>query len=212
MNRAYELARADVGTLEWGDGHNPKVVAYFRDAGNAWVKDDETAWCAAFVGAMLERSGIPGTGKLNARSYLDWGEPVALEDARPGDVVVFSRGDPKGWQGHVAFFVEEDVNSIAVLGGNQKNAVNVSNYGKARLLGIRRAPAWNKQPARDWDALDSWDDPDLPPDLDVWSAPAPATSPVEPRNAPAAPVTAPEPKPAPPPSLWQRIKRWWRRL
>lgn len=138
MNKAYTLARKDEGTWEWRDGHNPKVVQYFADVGHAWVKDDETAWCAAFVGAMLKRAGMPHTGQLNARSYLNWGEPVALEDAQEGDIAVFSRGDPNGWKGHVAFYVSHKGAHISVLGGNQDNQVNEKNYAKSRLLGIRR--------------------------------------------------------------------------
>jgi uncharacterized protein (TIGR02594 family) len=91
--KAYELAKAEVGTVEWKDGSNPKVVAYFKDSGNAGVKDDATAWCAAFVGAMLARSGVKGTGKMTARSYLEWGDPVDRSDAKPGDIVVFKRGN-----------------------------------------------------------------------------------------------------------------------
>lgn len=136
---AYELAKAEVGTVEWAKGDNPKVVAYFKDSGNAGVKDDETAWCAAFVGAMLKRAGQKGTGKLNARSYLDWGVPVDRKDAREGDIVVFKRGN-SSWQGHVAFFVKDNGTTISVLGGNQSNAVNVKGYKAADLLGIRRAP------------------------------------------------------------------------
>lgn len=151
MNKAFELARAEIGTVEWRDGHNPKVVAYFRDSGNAGVKDDETAWCAAFVGAMLRRAGISGTGKLNARSYLDWGIPVDRKDAQPGDVVIFKRGN-SSWQGHVAFFVKDRGKLIDVLGGNQSNAVNIKGYQAAALLGIRRASgaaASAKAPAAD---------------------------------------------------------------
>jgi len=143
---AYELAKAEVGTVEWKDGHNPKVVAYFRDSGNAGIKDDETAWCAAFVGAMLARAGLKGTGKLTARSYLEWGSPVARKDAREGDIVVFKRGN-SSWQGHVAFFVKDNGNTITVLGGNQSNAVNRKPYSAASLLGIRRmAPQPPKAP------------------------------------------------------------------
>lgn len=135
---AYELAQKEVGTVEWEKGDNPKVVAYFKDSGNAWVKDDETAWCAAFVGAMLKRAGIKGTGKLTARSYLDWGVPVERKDARPGDIVIFERGN-SSWQGHVGFFVKDRGALIDVLGGNQSNAVNVKGYQASKLLGIRRA-------------------------------------------------------------------------
>jgi uncharacterized protein (TIGR02594 family) len=134
----YKLAQAEVGTFEWGDGSNPKVLAYFKDAGHGNISDDAVPWCAAFVGAMLERCGISGTGKLNARSYLDWGVPVELENARPGDVVIFKRGNST-WQGHVAFYVDQNGSSIKVLGGNQSDAVNVKPYSKAKLLGIRRA-------------------------------------------------------------------------
>jgi uncharacterized protein (TIGR02594 family) len=133
---AYDLAQKEVGTVEWAKGDNPKVLAYFKDSGNAWVNDDETAWCAAFVGAMLERSGVKGTGKLNARSYLDWGMPVERKDARPGDVVIFKRGT--GWQGHVGFFVKDRGALIDVLGGNQSDAVNIKPQQSASLLGIRR--------------------------------------------------------------------------
>ena len=136
---AYELAKAEVGTVEWAKGNNPKVVAYFKDSGNPGVTDDETAWCAAFVGAMLKRAGIKGTGKLNARSYLDWGTPVERKNAQPGDVVVFRRGN-SSWQGHVAFFVKDRGALIEVLGGNQSNAVNVKGYQASALLGIRRPP------------------------------------------------------------------------
>lgn len=143
---AYEMAKAEVGTVEWANGNNPKVVAYFKDSGNPGVMDDETAWCAAFVGAMLKRAGIKGTGKLNARSYLDWGTPVARKDAQPGDVVVFKRGN-SSWQGHVAFFVKDRGALIDVLGGNQSNAVNIKGYHSAALLGIRRPPKATAKPA-----------------------------------------------------------------
>lgn len=139
-NPAYELAQKDIGTWEWADGHNPKVVQYFHDVGHEWVKDDETAWCAAFVGAMLKRAGMPHTGKLNARSYCEWGEGLLLKNAKEGDIVVFSRGDPNGWQGHVGFFVKHAGKYIEVLGGNQANQVNIKRHPVSRLIAVRRAP------------------------------------------------------------------------
>lgn len=136
---AYELAEKEIGTVEWKDGHNPKVVAYFQDSGHPGVKDDETAWCAAFVGAMLKRAGSVGTGQLTARSYLKWGAEVPRSEARPGDIVVLKRGN-SSWQGHVGFFVQDNGKSITILGGNQSNAVNRKAYSVdgGQLLGIRR--------------------------------------------------------------------------
>jgi len=138
-NPAYELAKQDLGTWEWKEGHNPKVVKYFHDIGHEWVQDDETAWCAAFVGAMLKRGGMSQTGKLNARSYTTWGEEVSLDEAQHGDIVVFTRGDPDGWQGHVGFYEKHNGTDVWVLGGNQGNQVNVKPYPRSRLLSVRRA-------------------------------------------------------------------------
>lgn len=135
--RAYELAKAEIGTVEWQDGSNPKVLAYFRDAGHPEVKDDATAWCAAFVGAMLHRAGLPNTGKLTARSYLEIGRQIDRKDAQEGDLVIFERGGST-WQGHVGFFVKDLGDRITVLGGNQANAVSLRSYDAKGLLGIRR--------------------------------------------------------------------------
>jgi len=147
-NRAFELAQEDLGTWEWGDGHNPKVVQYFHDVGHEWVQDDETAWCAAFVGAMLKRAGLPHTGKLNAQSYKTWGEHVDPEKARPGDIVVFWRQSPDSWKGHVGFFARwTDEGDPVVLGGNQANQVNMTPYPRDRLLAVRRDPS-TKTPSK----------------------------------------------------------------
>ena len=140
MRKVYEIAERELGTWEWAEGHNPTVVNYFAEVGHEWVKDDETAWCAAFVGAMLRRAGLSHTGKLDARSYLDWGVEVPLSEAERGDVVVLWRGRPDGWKGHVAFLHEiTESGDLMLLGGNQGNQVNVTKYSKDRLLGVRRA-------------------------------------------------------------------------
>ena len=139
--RAYEKGKTFIGVSEIpGPTDNPKIVKWFDDTGNGWVLDDETPWCAAFVGSMLEQSGLRSTRKLNARSYLDWGSPVRLADARNGDIVAFWRGRKDGWEGHVGFYSGQTTANIKVLGGNQGNKVSHALYGKDRLLGIRRYP------------------------------------------------------------------------
>ena len=140
---AYELAKTFNGLREIrGPEDEQKIVQMFADVGHAWVKDDETAWCAAFVGAMLERSGLPSTRKLNARSYLDWGEEVDPADAQPGDLLVFWRERPDSWKGHVAFATGR-INSkvVEAYGGNQKNRVGADRYPRRRLISVRRMPA-----------------------------------------------------------------------
>lgn len=118
-----------------GARHNPRIVEWFARVGHGWVRDDETPWCAAFVGACLLEAGYPSTGKLNARSYLDYGE--ALDKPQRGCIAVFSRGDDAGWQGHVGFFLRDLGDQIEILSGNDRNSVAVGTYLKKRLLGYR---------------------------------------------------------------------------
>lgn len=130
----------DFAATMMGKGEVPDnaTLQEFMKNGGQNLDPATTAWCAAFVNASLSHAGMEGTGKLNARSFLNWGQEVT--DPQRGDVAVFTRGDPNGWQGHVGFFDGyDDDGNIRVLGGNQSDGVNVSSYAKDRLLGFRRA-------------------------------------------------------------------------
>lgn len=117
-----------------GGADNARIVGYFREAGHASVKDDETAWCAAFLGAMLERTGQRSTRSLRARSYVTWG--AGIDVPRLGAVAVLTRGsDPA--LGHVGFVVGETDDALYLLGGNQSNAVTVQAFSRSRLLALR---------------------------------------------------------------------------
>jgi uncharacterized protein (TIGR02594 family) len=130
------LARGELGTREVaGNTDNPRVVAYYADAGHAEVKDDETAWCAAFVGAMLKRSGLTPSGSLMARSYLKWGMDAGAP--RAGCVAVLWRGSPDAATGHVGFVVAWSSTHVVLLGGNQSNGVTEARYPRDQVLGWR---------------------------------------------------------------------------
>ena len=135
----YDIAQGYIGTTEApGAADNPEILEMYATIGQDWIEHDEVAWCAAFVGHCLEKAGLRSTRKLTARSYLEWGIPIEMADAQPGDIVVFRRGN-SAWQGHVGFFVAQSGAWIEVLGGNQGDAVNVKRYPAAKLLGVRRA-------------------------------------------------------------------------
>ena len=138
---AYDLAKTFEGLKEIrGSKHESKILDFFAEVGHSWVKDDETAWCAAFVGAMLERAGLESTRKLNARSYLEWGEHVDPNDIQEGDIIVFWRKGKNSAYGHVAFFYGYNTNGdFIVLGGNQSDSVNYQVYAKERFLAARRS-------------------------------------------------------------------------
>lgn len=132
----FETALNEYGEEEIvGSKTNPRVLEYFIKSQNSWVKDDETAWCAAFVAYCLETANIKSTRKLNATSYMAWGKPTTKP--KLGDIVVFWRISPTSGYGHVAFFVKERNGFIYTLGGNQSNMVCIEKYPKSQLLGYR---------------------------------------------------------------------------
>jgi uncharacterized protein (TIGR02594 family) len=149
MNNIFEIAGRYLGEREIsGIKHNPVIVDMFAKAGNSGIKDDETAWCAAYVGAVLHDAGLRGTGKLNARSYLNWGKGVAFKDAQEGDIVVLWRESRSSWKGHVAFFVRFEGDNVILRGGNQRDSVSDATYQRHKILDIRRAPEPRTNPTQ----------------------------------------------------------------
>ena len=134
-----KIALSQFGVTEIvGKEHNPIIVKYSNDIGYKGVVDDETAWCSIFINWCAMKSGLERSGKLDARSWLKVGEEI--KKPQPEDVVIFWRGDPKGWKGHVGMFINysEDKKFINCLGGNQNNQVKISPYTIDKLLGFRR--------------------------------------------------------------------------
>ena len=146
LPRQFELAKKYCGNTKEikGSKHNPSIVEMFETVGHSWVESDEVAWCAAFLGTCFEKVGIRSTRALNARSYENWGIEVSnkdinIDDAKPGDVVVLWRQDPKSWKGHVAFYDKHDKKYVYILGGNQRDEVSIAKYPRDRIVTIRRA-------------------------------------------------------------------------
>lgn len=105
------------------------------------------AWCGAFVGTVM-RMYDPHVkfdfNILGARQWMKFGVECSPQY---GAVLVFWRGSPNGWKGHVGLYVGEDATHYHVLGGNQSNAVTVSRIKKTRLIGAR-FPVGAKQNGR----------------------------------------------------------------
>lgn len=118
-----------------GVQHNDSIVKYAKEAGFAWVNDDETPWCSIFMNWIAMKTGYERTNKANAKSWLEIGIPVSTPET--GDVVVFSRGANTA-QGHVGLFIAKRYGLVYVLGGNQGDAVSITPYKESDVIGYRK--------------------------------------------------------------------------
>lgn len=126
-------ARKHIGETEIkGAKHNPLITLWWKLIKRGGIKDDETPWCAAFVGAMLESAGITSSRFESAKSYLTWGSVIPAPIL--GCIVVFTRNGG----GHVGFVVGADgKGNLLVLGGNQSDQVNIRTFPRDRVAGYR---------------------------------------------------------------------------
>ena len=127
-------ARKHIGTREIpGSQHHQKILQWWKSIKRGGIRDDETPWCAAYVGGCLEAVGIVSSRFESARSYLQWGKPIAPPVV--GAVAVLGRA---GGGGHVGFVVGQDAQGrVILLGGNQGNAVNEAAFDSSRVIGYR---------------------------------------------------------------------------
>lgn len=131
-----QAARLYIGLREIPGIQHDSTILGWLELLKSKIRDDETPWCATYVGGIFESIGIKSTKSLAARSYLDWG--VKIDEPVVGCVVVFWRGSPKGWSGHVGFVVGRDAeNRLLVLGGNQNDQVSIEPFDESRVLGYR---------------------------------------------------------------------------
>lgn len=133
MTKWIDEAKKHIGLKEIkGSAHNSHIIMFWKAIKRGGIKDDETPWCAAFVGAMLESVGIISSRYESAKSYEKWG--IKLDDPVYGCVVVFTRDGG----GHVGFVVGQDKSgNLLVLGGNQGDAVNVKAFKRDRVTSYR---------------------------------------------------------------------------
>jgi uncharacterized protein (TIGR02594 family) len=132
------IARKDLGLREVaGPASNPEIMRYWSACDYDPPEGDETAWCSAAANNWMQKAGQPGTRQPNARSWERWG--AELKTPKLGCIVVFWRGSPTSWQGHVALYIGpgDKPGHIKVLGGNQGNSVSIAEYPASQVIGYR---------------------------------------------------------------------------
>ena len=129
------VAASEMGVATFPPGQsNPRITEYNAHT-NIRGYDDKASWCSSFVNWSFDQVGVRGTGSALARSWLNWGEPLA--EAVVGCVVILSREERIGWKGHVGFFLRSSANSVYLLGGNQLKEVREHFYPTTSVLGYR---------------------------------------------------------------------------
>lgn len=148
------IKEMDAGISEIaGPGDDPRIVQYHSTT-TLDATDDEVPWCSSFVNWCVERAGFAPTRSAMARSWLEWG--IQLDPPAYGSIVIISRGGgeqpgPKviNAPGHVGFYVGHSRPlELAILGGNQGDAVSIHHYPQSRVLGFRWAVPPRPDPLR----------------------------------------------------------------
>lgn len=140
IDKPYWFMRAEtyIGQKEIaGTRHNPVILRMWQRI-RAPFTDDETPWCAGFVGSVLEECNILSTRSAAALSYRTWG--IGCPWPTVGAIAYMSRRNSAGKLvgGHVAFVAGKDfAGNIILLGGNQGNMVRLSPFAASRIQGYR---------------------------------------------------------------------------
>ena len=126
---------AEIGVAQYPAGQSNPRIARYHAGTNLNGYDDKAAWCSSFVNWCLAQAGIAGTGSALARSWLEWGQPLAKP--QPGCIAVLYRDDPASWKGHVGFYLRADAQHVFLLGGNQLGQVCEHFYPAESVLAYR---------------------------------------------------------------------------
>jgi len=149
LNANLDATLAESQAGQWPNRQSANVKACFAELGR--LDSYPNAWCAAYAGTMLKRSGITYLqNELKAFNFRNkkWGKPVSLNDYsqwRYNDLVVFNFS-------HVAFVrgIDTSTMSIQVIGGNQHDSLTQINFGHGSLSQICYvARAWDLPPEFD---------------------------------------------------------------
>lgn len=150
-----KIARSYLGLAEIpGPKHEPVILEMWKSIGLGGIKDDETAWCAAFTGFVLKQAGLNFLKSGSARAYQNYvaetGAGKVLRQPAYGCIVPMWTGSKSGWTGHVGFCVgvqDGKPENLMILAGNQGNKVSIAPFPKSKALAFiwpSVAPANNR--------------------------------------------------------------------
>lgn len=118
---------------------NPALKAFLKSDGKTVGDPAKIPWCGDFVQTCIALALPRETLPSNPYGAINWLKFGKSSKPKKGAVLVFWRGSPNGWEGHVGFYIGEDATHYHVLGGNQSDMVSLTRIAKNRLRadGIR---------------------------------------------------------------------------
>ncbi len=135
-------ARRLIGVREVpGAANNPVIMGWgnrlgARVLGIAYGADS-VPWCGLFAAHCVTVAGLkPPAIAIRAKAWAGFGTALSTTATRPslGAVAVFGREGG----GHVGFVAGVyDGGDLAILGGNQGDAVNIRRFPRTRLIALR---------------------------------------------------------------------------
>lgn len=115
------------------EGADNAALRAFLKPGGTVGDPAKVPWCGDFVqtcmAVALPEEPLPAN-PYAAINWLGFGHETS---PKKGAVLVFWRGSPNGWEGHVGFYIGEDAGFFHVLGGNQSDCVCETRIAKSRL-------------------------------------------------------------------------------
>ncbi len=155
-----EAASKYLGISEKDSEGAQAVKGFFENIVGDWNPNNETvldfaankAWCAAFLTQVLRDSGYDTDAlvskdkfkQLRASSYANVGNPVDINQAKAGDIMIkyHSEEEKKKYKaafGHVGIVYKVDGDQVWFIGGNSGDKVKMASYNyKDKKIDIRR--------------------------------------------------------------------------
>lgn len=134
---------AMLGTHESKD--NKELREWLKSDGATVGDPDDIPWCGDAVQTALLRWNNKTEVPKNPYAAINWLK--VGEECKPfvGAIVIFWRGSPTGWKGHIGFIVGQSAANWYVLGGNQGDSVTITPIAKNRVRdgGIRCPKGWS---------------------------------------------------------------------
>lgn len=118
-------ACSSVGVLEEAPNRGKRIDEWLRRCGvsvpkDPWEPAPDNAWCAAFASWCVSVDGLPERREAGAQAL---GKALRASTLiTPGDLAWFKTGT---WQGHIGVIVGLGAGELAVVEGNQRNAVRL---------------------------------------------------------------------------------------